>query len=127
MATPGGGLAARAPGASNSSSAVAAAAMEGPVPPPAERLARTQRRAPGLQADLREDALEPRLAARVHVRHGVGNRWVARRDLGVHLLRDGAVAGVALAAGAQLDQVHRLARVEVEHVADAVAEAEGVG
>ncbi len=33
---------------------------------------------------------------------------------------------MALAAGAQLDQVHRLARVEVEHVADPVAEAERV-
>ena len=33
---------------------------------------------------------------------------------------------MALAAGAQLAQVHRLARVEVEHVADPVAEAERV-
>ena len=48
-------------------------------------------------------------------------------DLRVHLVRDRAVARVALAPGAQLDQVHRLARVEVEHVADAEAEAERVG
>ena len=40
---------------------------------------------------------------------------------------DRAVARVALAAGAQLDELHRLARVEVEHVADAVAEAQRVG
>ena len=45
----------------------------------------------------------------------------------VHLVRDRAVGRVALAAGAQLDQLHRLARVEVQHVADPVAEAERVG
>ena len=39
---------------------------------------------------------------------------------------DGAVARVALASGAQLDQLHRLARVEVEDEADPVAEAERV-
>jgi len=44
----------------------------------------------------------------------------------MHLVGDRAVAGVALAAGAQLDQLHRLARVEVEHVADAVAERQRV-
>ena len=44
----------------------------------------------------------------------------------VHRLGDGAVGGVALAAGAQLDQVHRLAGVEVEDVADAEGEAERV-
>ena len=47
-------------------------------------------------------------------------------DLLVHGLGDGAVGRVALAAGAQLAEVHRLARVHVEHVADPVAEAEGV-
>ena len=44
----------------------------------------------------------------------------------MHRLGDGAVGGVALAAGAQLDQVHRLARVEVEDVADPEGEAERV-
>ena len=48
-------------------------------------------------------------------------------DALVHRLGDGAVGRVALAAGAQLAEVHRLARVEVEHVADPVAEAERVG
>src|SRR4051794_19276742 len=48
-------------------------------------------------------------------------------DEPVHLVGDRAVGGVALAAGAQLDELHRLARVEVEHVANAEAEAEGVG
>ena len=33
---------------------------------------------------------------------------------------------MALAAGAKLDQVERLARVELEHVADAIGEAERV-
>ena len=48
-------------------------------------------------------------------------------DLLVHRLGDRAVGGVALAAGAQLADVHRLAGVHVEDVADPVAEAEGVG
>src|SRR6201992_3370589 len=47
-------------------------------------------------------------------------------DLFVHRLRDRAVGRVALAAGAQLDQVHRLARVQVEDVADPEGEAERV-
>ena len=51
---------------------------------------------------------------------------MALGDQRVHLVGDGAVGRVALAAGAQLDEVHRLARVEVEHVADPVAEAERV-
>ena len=52
--------------------------------------------------------------------------WIGGDPL-VHRLGDGAVGRVALAAGAQLDQVHRLARVEVERVADPVGEAERVG
>ncbi len=43
-----------------------------------------------------------------------------------HLQRDGAVGRMALAAGAQLDQVERLAGVELEHIADPVGEAERV-
>ena len=66
-------------------------------------------------------------ARRVDVRHRRGDGGVALGDQRVHLVGDRAVGRVALAAGAQLDQVHRLARVEVEHVADPVAEAERVG
>ena len=57
---------------------------------------------------------------------GRGDRGVDVRDRVVHGLGDGAVAGVALAGAAQLGEVHRLARVEVQHVADAVAEAQRV-
>src|SRR6185369_10950334 len=49
------------------------------------------------------------------------------RDLAVHLVRDGAVARMALAPRAQLDELHRLARVEVEHETDSVAQTERVG
>src|SRR4051812_29196552 len=59
--------------------------------------------------------------------HRLRHRWVDRADSLVHRLRHGAVGGVTLAAGAKLDQVHRFAGVEVEHVADAVAEAERIG
>jgi hypothetical protein len=41
------------------------------------------------------------------VAHGGGDRRVALGDLGVQLVGDGAVAGVALAARAQLDQGSR--------------------
>ena len=58
--------------------------------------------------------------------HRRGHGRVALGDRGVHRLRDRAVARVALAGGAQLGEVHRLARVEVQDVADAVAEAERV-
>ena len=63
----------------------------------------------------------------VDVGHRRGDRGVDRGDPLVHRLGDGAVGGVALAAGAQLAEVHRLAGVQVEHVADPVAEAERVG
>ena len=43
-----------------------------------------------------------------------------------HLQRDGPVGRMALAAGAELDQVQRLARVELEHVPDAIGEAERI-
>ena len=80
-----------------------------------------------MRADLAQDALQARLAGGVHVGHGPSDRRVDGRDPLVHGLGDGAVGRVSLAAGAKLDQVHGLARVEVEHVADPVAEAEGVG
>src|SRR5439155_19609909 len=53
----------------------------------------------------------------------------ARMDLGdraVHLAGDRPVRRMALAAGAELDQVKRLPGVELEHVADAESEAERV-
>ena len=55
------------------------------------------------------------------------DRRVHGGDPLVHRLGDRAVGRVALAAGAQLADVHRLARVHVEDVADPVAEAERVG
>src|SRR3954468_21933030 len=79
-----------------------------------------------LRAHLGEDALEAGLGARVDVGHRRGDGRVDRRDLRVHLVRDGAIAGVALAPRAQLDRVHGLAGVQVEDVADAEAEAERV-
>src|SRR4051794_39952803 len=48
------------------------------------------------------------------------------RDLRVQLVRDGPVARMTLATRAQLDQVHRLARVQIEDVSDPVAQAERV-
>jgi hypothetical protein len=66
-----------------------------------------------VRAHLGQDALEPRLGVDVDVRHRPRHRGVDRRDLGVHLVRDGAVAGMALAPRAQLDQLHRLAGIEV--------------
>src|SRR5688572_6397490 len=67
-----------------------------------------------LRADLGQDPLEPRLRLAVHVLHGRRDPRVHRRYLRVQLVRDRAVGGVALAAGPELDQVHRLARVHVE-------------
>ena len=58
--------------------------------------------------------------------HGARDRRMDGRDPLVHGLGNGAVGRMPLAAGAQLDEVHRFARVEVEHVADPVAEAERV-
>ena len=60
--------------------------------------------------------------------HGLGQRPVPG-DLGdgpVHLLGHPAVRGVALGSRAQLDEVHRLARVELHDVADAVGQRDGV-
>ena len=58
---------------------------------------------------------------------GRGDRGVDVRDRVVHGLGDGAVARVALAGAPQFREVHRLACVHVQHVADAVPEAQRVG
>ena len=69
------------------------------------------------------------------VRHGVIDECHGVREypvaglLGyqpVHLLGDAAVDRVALRPASELDQVHRLAGVHVEHVAQAVGERERV-
>ena len=75
-----------------------------------------------VRADLGEDALEPRLGVAVDEASSRPPRRGARARSRVQRVRHGAVGRVALAAGAQLDQVHGLARVHVEHVADPVAE-----
>jgi len=80
-----------------------------------------------VRAELAHHPLEPRLGGVVDVLHRRGDAGVDGGDLFMHRLGDGAVGRVALAAGAQLDQVHRLAGVQVEHVADAEGEAERVG
>src|SRR5438093_1084728 len=55
-------------------------------------------------------------------------RWVTpSRRCGAACLPGGAVGRMALAPGAELDQVHCLAGVQVEQVADPIAEAERVG
>src|SRR5262249_9917195 len=69
---------------------------------------------------------QPRLLRVVDEAHRVGDAGVDGRDALVHGLSDRAVSGVALPTGAELDQVHCLAGVEVERVADPVCEAEGV-
>src|SRR5579871_462587 len=64
----------------------------------------------------------------VHVGHQRGDGAVARLlgDQPVHLLAHGAVGGVALGAGPQLEEVHRLARVELHHEAHLEGERDGV-
>src|SRR3954447_10205785 len=79
-----------------------------------------------LGAHLAEDAFQTRLGLGVDVRHDPRHGGMHLGDEAVHLVRDGAVAGVALAPGAQLDELHRLSRVEVQDVTDAVAQREGV-
>src|SRR4029078_6536047 len=64
---------------------------------------------------------------RVDVSHSCGYARVPLADQAVHLVRDGAVGRVALAPGPQLDELHGLAGVEVEDVADAEPEAQRVG
>src|ERR1700743_3062971 len=79
-----------------------------------------------VRADLAHHPLQARLGRVVEELHRRGDAGVDGGDSFVHRLGDGAVGGVALAAGAQLDQVHRLARVQVEDVADTEGEAEGI-
>ena len=86
-----------------------------------------ERRALPVRADLAHHPLEARLGRVVDELHRRGDAGMDGGDLLVHRLGDGAVGRMALAAGAQLDQVHRLARVQVEDVADAEGEAERVG
>ena len=93
----------------------------------ASAAARRRLGALALGADLAEDPLQAGLLGAVDVGHRRRDRRVDRGDPLVHRLGDGAVGRVALASRAQLDQVHRLAGVEVEHVADPVGEAERVG
>src|SRR6187200_249887 len=82
--------------------------------------------APALRAHLAQDALEPGLRLNVDVGHRRGHRGVDLADEPVHLVRDSAVAGVPFAPRAQLDELHRLPRVEIEHVPNAEGEAQGV-
>src|SRR4051812_25923376 len=82
--------------------------------------------AASLGPHLGEDAFEPRLRLVVDVGHRGGDGGVDVGDQPVHLVGDRAIRRMPLAPGAQLDELHRLARVEVEHVAQAVAEAQGV-
>src|SRR5688500_7322253 len=109
--------------------AIGASSLVGGCPP--NRSGRTELRSDprGLlrvRADLGEDPLEARLGVAVHERHRRGHCGVHARDLGVERVGHRAVGRMALAARAQLDQVHRLARVHVEHVAEAVAQRERV-
>ena len=66
-------------------------------PPPGASSA-GQRRAPGLLPHLGQDPLQPRLRRLVDVRHRCRDRGMALCDQRVHLVCDGAVGGVALAA-----------------------------
>ncbi len=61
--------------------------------------------------------------------HRLGQRPVSGdlRDGPVHLLRHAAVGRMPLRAGAQLDEVHCLPRVELHDVADAMRQRDGVG
>ena len=52
----------------------------------------------GVRAELGQDPFQPRLGLAVDVRHRRRDRRVHRGDLGVHLVRDGAVARVSLTA-----------------------------
>src|SRR3954447_2307399 len=80
-----------------------------------------------VSADLGQDPLQARLGIRVHVSHRRRHGWMHAGDLGVQGVRHRAVGGVALTPRAELHQVHGLAGVHVEDVADAVPEGERVG
>ena len=61
------------------------------------------------------------------MRHQACDRRVHSSDPVAHRDRDRPVGGVAFAPRPQLDQLHRLTRIEVKHEADAVPEAQRVG
>src|SRR4029077_8941074 len=77
----------------------------------------------GLIAHLGHEPFEPRLGRGVDAPPPRRGPPADPRDRLPHLQRDGAVRRIALAARAQLDQVERLAGVELEDVADAIGEA----
>src|SRR3954454_7477894 len=79
-----------------------------------------------LVAHLGQDALQARLGLVVDVGHRRRHGGVDVSDEPVLLARHRAVARMALAPGPQLDELPRLAGVEVEHVADAIAQAQRV-
>src|SRR3954462_10300363 len=79
-----------------------------------------------LGAHLAEDPLQTRLGLGVDVRHDPRHGGMHLGDEAGYLVGGGAGGGVALAPGAQLDELHGLARVEVQDVADAVAQRERV-
>ena len=82
--------------------------------------------ASGLVPHLGEEPLETLLRRVVDEAHRGSDVRVHPGDRAAHLVRDGAVRRMAFAPGAQLDQVQRLARVELEDVANAEREAERV-
>jgi hypothetical protein len=65
----------------------------------------------------------------IDVTHGVGNPVVTGHfgDLTVHLVSNASVTGVALRSGAKFDEVHGLAGVHLDHVADAKRQCDAVG
>src|SRR5437588_6982659 len=75
---------------------------------------------------LGEQPLEPLFGRVVDERHRRGHVWMHAGDRAAHLVRDGAVRRVTLTTRAQLDQVQRRARVELEDIAETEREAERV-
>ena len=86
------------------------------------------RRSAGLGTTLGVEALEVGRAV-VDVGHGGGDGVVAGHlgDGPVHLLGHRTVGRMALGTRAQLDQVHRLPGVHLQHVADAEGQGHRVG
>src|SRR6202035_3319338 len=76
---------------------------------------------------LGEHTLQARLACRVDVGHAGPYCGVSSADEPVHLLCDRSVGRMSLLTRAQLDQVHGLTCVQIEHVTNAVGEAQWVG
>src|SRR5438477_4457180 len=75
---------------------------------------------------LTEQALEPLLGRIVDERHRRGDVRMHAGDRTSHLVSDGAIRGVPLAARAELDQVQCLSRVKLEDVADPVRKRERI-